>query len=815
MAITVPCPQCGKTLKLLETLLGKTIRCPSCQQIFKAPHPSPREEIAEVLPADVSPAPNVFSKRNLKDPPIVNVAPGDTNRESRKTPTAKRGWGAGVLLVILAAVLVLCGGFATLAFFVGKAVVAAISKPVISSSPIASSPATPQPNPNPIPPPQPNPNPNPNPNPKPSPKPNFNPQPLLTPKGERLTRVGDRLTIDARGTQMVRTVPDGKQLAVVGEDGVVKLLKLPQFGKDPLTYEVERTFPAVEGPIRDLAFHPSSQMAIVAGDHVYVYNSYTQKLDAKLTYKEPIAAVFQPAGLHLAIAVRKPDGQGSEIHLWDTRRKRDNGKPLKLTGKVSDIAWPSGTYDLAVAVDDEVRLYHTPDRDWRYDRHHHHTAGIYHRPGLHAEWSKPRHDRQRQDNQAWTQKDGKFLRAYEGATNPIGRPAFTPDGSRLAVLGGPGDESVHLWHTATGKPLGTLVNTPAQGGNLDFLRDNRTLVIALRKQAIRFWSIPDAAVRVQPAPPPRFGKAEQPEEANRFNVGIAIQMVGFSPDGKTLAASGREGELLLLNVADWTRRAVLTSASGPRRRGRGPALTFAYAGEGRLVCAGGGGKSARVYLRDGVSGELQGDFPAGDGWVRSLAVSPDGKRVAVGLESRAPLRLAERPRKDDTALVRLWDISAEPKQLGTLEKLPFPLGGLAFDRDGKTLYIAAGKLVHRWRPDTREELPAWDGALSDLAAVVVAADGRVYAAGEDLLDSLLGRRGAAWGATRRTSAGPSVGRRQSGGRLGSGADDRRQAFGLGGGRRDVPVVGHGHGRDDRDYGRQVEQRQCCRRSAGV
>ena len=240
-------------------------------------------------------------------------------------------------------------------------------------------------------------------------------------------------------------------------------------------------------------------------------------------------------------------------------------------------------------------------------------------------------------------------------------------------------------------------------------------------------------MRVQPAPPPRFGKAEQPEEANRFNVGIAIQMVGFSPDGKTLAASGREGELLLLNVADWTRRAVVTSASGPRRRGRGPALTFAYAGDGRLICASGGGKSARVYLRDGVSGELRGDFLAGDGWVRCLAVSPDGKRVAVGLESRAPIRLGEQPRKGDTSFVRLWDISAEPKQLGTLEKLSYPLGGLAFDRDGKTLYIAAGKLVHRWRPDTREELPAWDGALSDLAAVVVAADGRVYAAGEDLL----------------------------------------------------------------------------------
>jgi hypothetical protein len=62
------------------------------------------------------------------------------------------------------------------------------------------------------------------------------------------------------------------------------------------------------------------------------------------------------------------------------------------------------------------------------------------------------------------------------------------------VLGGPGDDRVHLWHTATGTPLGALVLAPARGGNLDFLRDNRTLVIALRHEPIRFWSIPNAAV---------------------------------------------------------------------------------------------------------------------------------------------------------------------------------------------------------------------------------------------------------------------------------------------------------------------------------
>jgi WD40 repeat protein len=291
----------------------------------------------------------------------------------------------------------------------------------------------------------------------------------------------------------------------------VTLLELPPFGSDPMTYGAHRTFPIDRKPFRDLAFHPSSQMAVVAGNRVDIYNTFLKELNGSLTYREPVAAVFNPSGTLLAVAVRRPGDQGSEVHLWDTWRKREKGKPLQLAGKVSDMAWPSGTYDLAVAVDGEVRLYHTPDQDWRY----HHTIATKQGPIIGLAFP--------QNGQSlatigsdktiklWAQKDGKFLRAFEGVTNPIGRPAFTPDGSRLAVLGGPGDDSVHLWHTATGTPQGTLVIAPAQGGNLDFLRDNRTLVIALRNEPIRFWSIPDPAVPVKPAAPAPSGKPARPD----------------------------------------------------------------------------------------------------------------------------------------------------------------------------------------------------------------------------------------------------------------------------------------------------------------
>jgi WD40 repeat protein len=174
-----------------------------------------------------------------------------------------------------------------------------------------------------------------------------------------------------------------------------------------------------------------------------------------------------------------------------------------------------------------------------------------------------------------------------------------------------------------------------------------------------------------------------------------------------------------MNVGNWKLKAYREV----HRKG----LAFAYSGDGsRLVAAAGGPRDARVYLRDGPTGKLKGDFPGGDGKVRCLALSADGKRLAVGFDAEAgPGGSVVK------SLVRLWDVSGEPKPLGTLEGLACTLGGLAFSPDGQTLYAAAGRSLRHWKVETREELPPLGDVPGALVALAVSPDGKVWAGGDD------------------------------------------------------------------------------------
>jgi WD40 repeat protein len=530
---------------------------------------------------------------------------------------------------------------------------------------------------------------------------------------------GSQLTVHAGGTRLVRYSPDGSFLAALGADGVLKILEVPGF-------KVRTTVSGITGEPRDIACSKDGQLiAIAAGDAVQVFNAIGGERRALLASTQPVAVSFFPGTKKIAVASQKsrvPDRDG-EVRFHDVEANKADGEPIKLPRGVRDLAWAPDRSVLAVASGGEVILFEPGTRKPR--------KTIAAHPGPITGLAFSQDTRMLATSGAgdivklWSPADGSLLGALEAMDNPTGRPAFSPDGKVIVTSDFSKPNKVpglHVWYadTCTG-----ISKTYTLAGRLTCItvggKDGPWIAYTTENsKPVHLWLVSSTENAFAQMPSRRDRSTRSPREVARLNLlGGSTDVVRFSPDGQTLATGSSEGTLMLMNVSDWKLKAYREA----NRKG----LAFAYSGDGsRLIAAAGGPRNARVYLRDGPTGKLKGDFPAGDGKVRCLALSADGKRLAVGFDAESgPGGTVLR------SLVRLWDIAGEPKPLGTLEGLPGTLGGLAFSADGQTLHAAAGRSLRRWKADTREELPALGDVSGTLVALAVSPDGSVWAGGDD------------------------------------------------------------------------------------
>lgn len=115
MPESITCSSCGATLRVPETLLGKNVKCPKCQNTFRAEAPAPAEpEEAEERIAD---APVRSSSRRSAPPPeeYDDEAPPEDEDEDRPR-RGRRGRGrsaeAASLVAGPAIALMVVGGLA-------------------------------------------------------------------------------------------------------------------------------------------------------------------------------------------------------------------------------------------------------------------------------------------------------------------------------------------------------------------------------------------------------------------------------------------------------------------------------------------------------------------------------------------------------------------------------------------------------------------------------------------------------------------------------------------------------------------------------
>lgn len=159
--------------------------------------------------------------------------------------------------------------------------------------------------------------------------------------------------------------------------------------------------------------------------------------------------------------------------------------------------------------------------------------------------------------------------------------------------------------------------------------------------------------------------------------------VVFSPDGKLLAAMGHQ-EVVIWDLED---AKLLKRIGGGQPGASGGALTFLKDGQQLAIGSGVPSGPGGVRLVDVQTGEQTHVFEGPKDVVYSLAVSPDGKRLAAG---------------GADGIARVWDL--ESKQLvKTIDQHTGWVLCVAFSRDGNLLVTAGADNMSRvWKVENWE-----------------------------------------------------------------------------------------------------------------
>ncbi len=250
----------------------------------------------------------------------------------------------------------------------------------------------------------------------------------------------------------------------------------------------------------------------------------------------------------------------------------------------------------------------------------------------------------------------------------------------------------------TTRYAGTLDSRTGPLNSVVFSRDGRTLAASGSDGSVVVWDLAD------------------PAQTRRFLAGQAgsLSSVALSGDGRTLVAGGSDGSVVLWDLAD---------PAGARRSLAGQVgsiFSVALSGDGQILVAGGSDGSVVLWdLADpaGARRSLAGQV----GSIFSVALSGDGRTLAAG---------------GSDGSVALWDLADPARTRRSLAGHTRSVNSVALSPDGRTLAAASDDgtaLLWQLTDLARPQLlrPALTSHTSNMTAVAFAPDGRTLAAASD------------------------------------------------------------------------------------